>query len=184
MLITFQCEWLGLHQVYSFGCQQVNGRCLFEGWMQGCKWNSWRCSYYPCPSSCCLQFMLLILECLVLWFLPGSSAWTASVLFRVCNIHEVPKAAVTSGFVTSKLDFNFLNSGNFPSLCWAHSTFLWDNSFRIVDREERKVSVTFSKTFMALGVEVHTCQSQHLGVQVRRILSSSQLGLHNKALPQ
>lgn len=54
--------------------------------------------------------------------------------------------------MTSKLDFNFLNSGNFPSLCWAHSTFLWDNSFRIVDREERKVSVTFSKTFMALGV--------------------------------
>lgn len=65
-----------------------------------------------------------------------------------------------------------------------HSAFLWDNSFRIVDREERKVSVTFGKTFMALGVEVHTCQSQHLGVQVRRILSSSQLGLHYKALPQ
>lgn len=88
------------------------------------------------------------------------------------------------GFVTSKVDFNCLNSGNFPSLCWAHSTFLWDNSFCVVDREERKVSVTFSKTFMVLTVEVHTCQSQHLGVQVRRILSSSQLGLHNKALPQ
>lgn len=83
--------------------------------------------------------------------------------------------------VTSKLDFNFLSSGNFPSLCWAHSTFLC--GFCIVAREERNVSVTFSETFMTLGVAVCTCQSQLRGVHVRRILSSNQLGLHNKNAP-
>lgn len=50
---------------------------------------------------------------------------------------EEPKAQLPQGSVPSRPDLNFLNSGEFLPLCWAHNTVLCGNSFCIIDREER-----------------------------------------------